>query len=223
MSGAPDGHRTLSGLVIWTRSDELDDLGRSLNPKVPGSRPRAAHHSAKTITHRMAAPFILCPAAVVADPDSRSDQYLELDTERAIGLYGTSISSRQRKLMFKGSGPHERVVHRAPCNSDLGQSIQEISSRLCAQKARLRKVAAKKVKDGAWRATNRRRQASKDRKVSKAACPDSPSGRRPIALTVAEWCSSSETARATATLGSIKRTREVTSARNREMTERNRR
>ena len=60
-------------------------------------------------------------------------------------------------------------------------------------------------------------------KVSKAACPDSPSGRCPIALTVAEWCSWSLTAKAMATLVSTKRTREVTSARNREMTERNRR
>ena len=44
-----------------------------------------------------------------ADRGSRSDQYLELDTEGAIGLYGTSISSRQRKLMFEGGGRHERV------------------------------------------------------------------------------------------------------------------
>ena len=70
--------------------------------------------------------------------------------------------------MLEGGGRHERVIHRPPCNSDLGQSIQEISCHLCAEKARLRKVAAKKVQDGAWRAPIRRRQASEDRKGLKS-------------------------------------------------------
>ena len=120
-------------------------------------------------THRTAAHLFLFPAAVGADPGSRSDQYLKFDTECAIRLYGTSISSGQRKLMFKGNGCHERVVHRAPCNSNLGQSIQQISCRLCAEApARFRKVAAEKVEDDAWRATNRRGQASKDREGLKS-------------------------------------------------------
>jgi hypothetical protein len=99
----------------------------SFDPKVPGSRPgrpTTAPHRPTTLpkgSPHVAAHFVLRPAAVGAELGSRSDQYLELDTERAIGLYGTSISSRQRKLMLKGGGRHERVVHRAPCNSDLGQ------------------------------------------------------------------------------------------------------
>jgi len=100
---------------------------------------------------------------VGADPGSRSDEYLEFDTECTIDLYGASISSSQRKLMFKGSGRHECVVHRAPCNSNLGQSTEKFTCRLCAEKAGLRKVAAEKLEDGAWRATNRRGQASEDR------------------------------------------------------------
>ena len=139
----------------------------SSGQKVPGSRPARPPERQRT-THSIATHFVLCPAAVGADPGSRLDRYLEFDAQGAIGLDGTSISSGQRKLMFNGSGRHERVVHRAACNSNSGQSIQQISCRLCAEKARLRKVAAEKVEDGAWCTTNRRGQASKDREGLKS-------------------------------------------------------
>ena len=93
-----------------------------------------------------------------------SDEDLEFDTECAIGLYGPAISGGQGKLVLKRSGRHQRVVHRAPCNSEFGQSTQEITGCLCTEKARLGKISAEKVEDGARCAANRRWQASKDGK-----------------------------------------------------------
>ena len=61
-----------------------------------------------------------------------------------------------------------------PGNSNSGQSVQQISCRLCAEEARLREVAAEKVEDGAGVRTNRRGQASKDREGLKSGMSRQP-------------------------------------------------